>query len=112
MADWHAHYRGRGVMIYWHVDRKSTSMYSQDKRCSSSEVASMIDGVLRYCTDMEIEKQYTDSHEQSEVACAFCKLLGFELLPHLKAIHFRRFYRADKRASYTGLASVLCSAID
>ena len=41
----------------------------------------MIEGVLRHCTNMEIEKNYVDSHGQSEVAFAFCHLLGFELLP-------------------------------
>ena len=46
----------------------------------------MIEGVLRHCTDLEIRRQYVDSHGQSEVAFAFCKLLGFELAPRLKAI--------------------------
>lgn len=54
-------------MIYWHVEKRSTCIYSQIKRCSSSEVASMIEGVLRHCTDMEIQRQYVDSHGQSEV---------------------------------------------
>ncbi len=45
MTEWHARYGGRGVMIYWHVDRKSTCIYSQLKRCSSSEAAAMIEGV-------------------------------------------------------------------
>ena len=45
----------------------------------------MIEGVLRHCTEMEVEKNYVDSHGQSEVAFAFCHLLGFELLPRLKA---------------------------
>ena len=35
----------------------------------------MIEGVLRHCTDMEIDRQYVDSHGQSEVAFAFCPLL-------------------------------------
>src|SRR3546814_8279492 len=61
-------------------------VYSQLKRCSSSEVASMIEGVLRHCTDMEIQRQYVDSHGQSAVGFAFCRLLGFELAPRLKAI--------------------------
>jgi TnpA family transposase len=82
-------------MIYWHVDRKSACIYSQLKRCSSSEVAAMVEDVLRHCTDMTVEHQYPDSHEQSEVAFAFCKLLGFELLPRLKAIHSQRLYRPD-----------------
>ncbi len=40
----------------------------------------MIEGVLRHCTDMDIERQYADSHGQSEVAFAFSYLLGFDLL--------------------------------
>jgi hypothetical protein len=88
MTEWHARYGGRGVMIYWHVERQATCIYSQLKRCSSSEVAAMIEGVLRHCTDMEIQRQYVDSHGQSAVGFAFCHLLGFELvtcpprLPH------------------------------
>ncbi len=84
MTEWHIRYGGRGVMIYWHVEKKSTCIYSQLKRCSSSEVAAMIEGVLRHCTDMDIERQYVDSHGQSEVAFAFSYLLGFDLLPRLK----------------------------
>src|SRR3546814_15758206 len=73
-------------MIYWHVGKRATCVYSQLKRCSSSEVASMIEGVLRHCTDMEIQRQYVDRHGQSAVGFAFCRLLGFELAPRLKVI--------------------------
>ncbi len=92
MTEWHIRYGGRGVMIYWHVERKSVCIYSQLKRCSSSEVAAMIEGVLRHCTDMEVEKNYVDSHGQSEVAFAFCNLLGFDLLPRLKGIASQKLY--------------------
>lgn len=56
MTEWHVRYGGRGVMIYWHVEAQSLCIYSQLKRCSSSEVSSMIEGVLRHQTDMTIEK--------------------------------------------------------
>ncbi len=46
----------------------------------------MIEGVLHHCTNMQVEKAYTDSHGQSEIAFAFSFLLGFELLPRLKGI--------------------------
>ena len=95
MTEWHIRYGGRGVMIYWHVERKSTCIYSQLKTCSSSEVAAMIEGVLRHCTDMKLEKNYVDSHGQSEVAFAFSHLLGFELLPRLKRIHSQKLYRPE-----------------
>jgi TnpA family transposase len=112
MTEWHVRYGGRGVMIYWHVDRKSMCIYSQLKRCSSSEVAAMIEGVLRHCTDMEVEKQYTDSHGQSEVAFGFCRLHGFELLPRLKAIPTQRLYSPDDSVSYPQLAPVLSRTIN
>ena len=95
MTEWHLRYGGRGVMIYWHVERKSACIYSQLKTCSSSEVAAMIEGVLRHCTEMEVEKNYVDSHGQSEVAFAFCRLLGFHLLPRLKALHAQKLYRPE-----------------
>jgi TnpA family transposase len=93
MTEWHIRYGGRGVMIYWHVEKKAACIYSQLKRCSSSEVSAMIEGVLRHCTTMEIEQQYVDSHGQSEVAFAFCYLLGFDLLPRLKAIAAQKLAR-------------------
>lgn len=114
MTEWHIRYGGRGVMIYWHVEKKSTCIYSQLKRCSSSEVTSMIEGGLRHCTDMEIDRQYVDSHGQSEVAFAFSHLLGFDLLPRLKAIASQKLYRLgdDKSIDYPNLESVLTRPIN
>ncbi len=62
LTEWHIRYRGPGVLIYWHVERKSTCIYSQLKSCSSSEVAAMIEGLLRHCTSAEIQKNYVDTH--------------------------------------------------
>ena len=114
MTEWHARYGGRGVMIYWHVERGSVCIHSRLRRCSSSEVAAMIEGVLRHDTEMEVERQYVDSHGQSEVAFAFCRLLSFQLLPRLKAIAAQRLYLPDVRSatSYPHLACILARPID
>jgi TnpA family transposase len=114
MTEWHIRYGGRGVMIYWHVERKSACIYSQLKRCSSSEVAAMIEGVLRHDTEMEVERSYVDSHGQSEVAFAFCRLLGFTLLPRLKAIAAQRLYlpAPGMGSAYPNLGPVLTRSID
>jgi TnpA family transposase len=114
LTEWHARYRGPGVMIYWHIEKKSLCIYSQLKRCSSSEVAAMIQGVLRHCTDMTIDRPYGDSHGQSEVAFAFCRLLGFDLLPRLKPIHRQKLYRPDTGCpeSYPHLQQILTRPID
>ena len=90
LTEWHVRYGGRGVMIYWHVEKNSVCIYSQLKAPSSSEVSSMIEGVLRHDTEMDVEKQYVDTHGQSEVGFVFCHLLGFELLPRLKNLRKQR----------------------
>lgn len=114
MTEWHVRYGGRGVMIYWHVEKKSTCIYSQLKTCSSSEVAAMIEGVLRHDTQMSVKQQFVDTHGQSEVAFAFCHLLGFELMPRLKNIGKQKLYRpeAGDKESYENLLPVLTRPIN
>lgn len=101
-------------MIYWHVEKNSMCIYSQLKSCSSSEVAAMIEGVLRHCTEMKVEKNYVDSHGQSEVGFAFCHLLGFELMPRFKRIHAQKLYRpiSGKPDNYKNLKPVLTRPIN
>jgi TnpA family transposase len=113
-TQWHVRYGGRGVMIYWHVERNSLCIHSQLKSPSSSEVASMIEGVLRHCTEMAVDRQYVDSHGQSVVAFAFTRLLGFQLLPRLKRIGKQRLYRPDagQPDAYAQLQPVLTRPID
>jgi TnpA family transposase len=114
MTEWHVRYGGRGVMIYWHVEGQSVCIYSQLKRCSSSEVASMIEGVLRHKVDIDIQKSYTDTHGQSEVGFAFCHLLGFSLMPRLKGIASQKLYLPEKGSGtcYPHLDPILTRSIN
>lgn len=109
MSRWHPRYHGVGVMVYWHVDKNSLCIYSQLKSCVSSEVAAMIEGVLRHCTNMEVQKNYVDTHGASEVGFAFSYLLCFQLLPRFKNIHQQRLYIAEKgdTKKYANLTSIL-----
>ncbi len=113
LTEWHVRYGGRGIMIYWHIDKKSVLVFSQLKSCSSSEVSSMIEGVLRHCTDMEIKKSYVDTHGQSTIGFAFSYMLGFDLLPRIKAIHKEKLYRPEigKPEEYSYLQNILTRPI-
>lgn len=113
LTEYHVRYGGRGIVIYWHIDRKSVLIFSQLKSCSSSEVSSMIEGVLRHCTDMDIQKGYVDSHGQSAVGFAFSYMLGFDLLPRIKAIHKEKLYRPEsgKPDDYQNLLNILTRPI-
>jgi len=114
MTEWHIRYGGRGVMIYWHVEKKSACIYSQLKTCSSSEVGAMIQGLLHHCTDMKVTKNYVDTHGQNEIAYAFCHLLGFDLLPRIKRIGDKKLYLsvASQKQDYQNLQPILTRAID
>src|SRR3546814_13619405 len=74
----------------------------------------MIEGVLRHCTDQEIQRHYVDSHGQSEVGFAFCHLLGFELAPRLKAIARQKLYvpEATMRGALGNLTPILAREIN
>jgi len=92
ITEWHARYRGPGVMIYWHVEKGRLCVYSQLKSCSSSEVAAMMEGLLHHGTDVPIEANYVDTHGVSDIGFAFTHLLGYSLLPRLKNIGAARLY--------------------
>ena len=92
MTEWHARYRGPGVMVYWHVEKKQLCIYSQLTTCSASEVAAMLQGLLSHDTDAEIESNVTDTHGASIVGFAFCELLGFRLMARFKQIGAMRLY--------------------
>ena len=113
-TEYHARYGGHGIMVYWHVDGKSMCIYSRLKSVRSSEVASMVEGVLRHCTDMKVETMHTDSHGQTEVAFAFSHLLGFELAPRIKGVGRSKLYlsRQSLRADLGEIAPMLTRPID
>ncbi|MDX6240057.1 MAG: hypothetical protein QOG10_4877 [Kribbellaceae bacterium] len=92
-TEWHSRYGGRGVLIYWHVEKKSMAIHSQVINCSASEVAAMIEGTMRHGTSMEVDGNYVDSHGQSEVGFGITRLLGFDLLPRIKRINVVKLYR-------------------
>ncbi len=74
----------------------------------------MIEGVLRHCTSMEVQKNYVDSHGQSEVAFAFSHLLGFQLMPRLKRIKVQKLYRpyVGQADAYSNLIPILTRPIN
>ncbi len=114
MTEWRSRYKGYGVMVYWHVETNAVSIYTQTKSFSTSEVAAMIEGLVRHDTDMRVEKNFVDSHGQSEVAFAFCHLLGsVRLMPRLKRIKYERLYVADKGSlgAFPHLAGTLARPI-
>lgn len=114
MVEFHARYKGRGVMVYWHVEKKALCIYSQLKTCSSSEVGSMIKGILDHCTNMDIDKAYMDTHGQSTLAFGVGEFLSFDLLPRLKNIYNQKLYfsSSSQKKEYNNLDAILKDPIN
>jgi TnpA family transposase len=112
-TEWHSRYGGRGVLIYWHVERGSVVIHSQRLNCSASEVHAMVDGAIRHGTEMQVEANYVDSHGQSEIGFGITKLLGFDLLPRIKRINKVKLYRptAGEPDASPGLAPAMTRPI-
>ncbi|WP_405608931.1 Tn3 family transposase [Streptomyces sp. NBC_00076] len=75
--------------VWW---GRGTACASDSKKFGSW---SSNEGLLRHCTDAEIESNYVDTHGASVVGFAFTELLNFRLLPRLKNIGSIRLYRPD-----------------
>jgi len=112
-TEWHSRYGGRGILIYWHVERGSMVVHSQTLRASASEVHAMVEGAIRHGTTMKVEGNYVDTHGQSEIGFGITRLLGFDLLPRIKQINKVRLYRpvADKPDAYPLLGPALTRPI-
>lgn len=106
-TEWHSRYRGRGVLIYWHVEKKSVAIHAQHLTCTASEVAAMIEGVMRHGTSMEVDGNYVDTHGQSEIGFGLTRLLGFRLLPRIKGINRVKLYRAEAADTYANLTPAM-----
>ncbi|MCP3679657.1 MAG: Tn3 family transposase [Gammaproteobacteria bacterium] len=114
MSQWHARYKNSGVMVYWHVDKKSLCVYSQLKTCMSSEVASMLQGVLHHDTQMNIQRVTMDTHGQSLAGFALSNLLHVTLLPRIKGIQKEKLAlpNPDFRSNVPEFSAILSDPID
>ncbi|WP_440617913.1 Tn3 family transposase [Cysteiniphilum sp. 6C5] len=112
MSEYHARYKGSGIMVYWHVDTNALCIYSQSKQCNSSEVGSLIKGILEHNTEMDLNEAYVDTHGQSTLGFGIGALLKFDILPRLKNIHKQKVYRVNAKDSYDNLEAILKGGIN
>lgn len=114
MNEWHHRYKSKGVMIYWHVDKKSLCIYSQLKSCSSSEVGSMIKGVIDHDTKMNMDRVFVDTHGQSVIGFAISYILDFDLLPRFKAINKQKVcgVTSSDKTKYNNIALMMKGTIN
>jgi TnpA family transposase len=112
LSEWSPRHYKSGVMIYWHVNDQYICVYSQLKTCTSSEVASMLQGIINQETDMDIESQYVDSNGKSELGFALSYLMNFDLLPRYKTIGKQKLYLPSEDLSVKHIKAITTRCID
>lgn len=112
-TEWHSRYGGRGILVYWHIEKGSMAIHSQLLNCTASEVAAAIEGMMRHATTMQAEGNYVDSHGQSEIGFGLTRLLGYDLLPRIKQINKVKLYRPGREDedTYDNLADAMTRPI-
>lgn len=114
LNEFHHRYKNKGVMIYWHVDKKALCIYSQLKTCFSSEVGAMMKGVIDHDTKMNMSRVFVDTHGQSVIGFASAYMLGFDLLPRFKAINKQKIcgVNSKDKKKYTHISPIMKGSIN
>ena len=114
LNEFHHRYKNKGVMIYWHVDKKALCIYSQLKTCSSSEVGAMMKGVIDHDTKMNMSRVFVDTHGQSVIGFASAYMLGFDLLPRFKAINKQKIcgVNSKDKKKYDNISLIMKGTIN
>jgi len=73
----------------------------------------MIEGVMRHCTEMEVNQQYVDSHGQSHVALLFA-IFWVQTSTRLKGIHKQKLNRPypGEPDDYANIKAILTRPIN
>jgi TnpA family transposase len=114
MTEWHPRYKNKGIMVYWHVERRAVCVNSNAKNCFSSEVGSMYKGILEHCTNMEINQAYMDTHGQSTFGFGVGAFIHVDLFPRLKNINKQKLYypSSESKKDYPNLQKILKAPIN
>jgi TnpA family transposase len=83
-TEWHSRSGGRGVLVHWHVERKSSVVHSQVLSCTASEVAVTVERAVRHGTSMQL-------------GFAITSLLDFDLLPRVNGSNRSSFVGPRQR---------------
>ena len=94
--------RARGDDLLARRARQHLHLLASSRRARRREVAAMIEGLLRHCTDARTSRPTTSTRTALRWSGSrSAELLGFRLLPRLKNIGAIRLYRPDDTGAPT-----------
>ena len=96
--------------FYSFITDNYAPFYSMPLECTDRDAAFVLDGLLYYESDLDLEEHYTDTHGYTEINFAAFAMLGRRFCPRIRDIKKQRIYRIDPERDVGALTHLVNSA--
>lgn len=111
-TQYHIRYGAYGGVAYYHVADNYIALFSHFIPCGVYEALYILDGLIKNESKLQPDTVYGDTHAQSTVVFGLAYLLGIRLLPRIRGIKNKVFFRPEKGASYEHIDELFTETIN
>ena len=111
-TQYHIRYGAYGGVAYYHVADNYIALFSHFIPCGVYEALYILDGLIKNESKLQPDTVYGDTHAQSTVVFGLAYLLGIRLLPRMRGIKNKVFFRPEKGASYEHIDELFTETIN
>lgn len=102
---------GKGLTIYRFVNDKYAAFYSVVTNTNVRDALHVIDGILKYASNIKIQEHYTDTAGYTDQIFALMSIMGFRFAPRLRNLPDLKLYSFD-RNKYPSLKNLITGTIN
>ena len=111
-TQYHIRYGAYGGVAYYHVADNYIALFSHFIPCGVYEALYILDGLIKNESKLQPDAVYGDTHAQSTVVFGLAYLLGIRLLPRIRGIKNKVFFRPEKDTSYEHIDELFTETIN
>jgi len=101
----------KGLTIYRFINDKYAAFYSIVTNTNVRDALHVIDGILKYASEIKIQEHYTDTAGYTDQIFALMSLMGFRFAPRLRNLPDLKLYAFD-RNKYPKLKDLITGTIN
>ena len=111
-TQYHIRYGAYGGVAYYHVADNYIALFSHFIPCGVYEALYILDGLIKNESKLQPNTVHGDTHAQSTVVFGLAYLLGIRLLPRIRGIKNKVFFRPEKGVSYEHIDELFTETIN
>jgi TnpA family transposase len=112
LAEYHIRYGGYGAIAFRLVADNYIALFSHFIPCGIWEAVYIIEGLLQNKSDIQPDIVHADTQGQSYPVFALAHLLGIKLMPRIRNVKDRSFFRPTPETTYKHIDSLFKGTID